>query len=190
MTARSVRPSRSKTRTQRGCDGRTPAGSTGCSKHRAARCCGRRCKRTSIHDGAGAQHRGLGWPGYRAYPRPTRLSDGRDRVRGSRLTSRRSTSAPTSHTTPTSPCRTRCRPPIAAELRHVIVLASVEPRHERAASNSHIFQITRIAANYLKVDRLLVERMELWSTAPLLMILWTAVSAKVMRAVQLQVTLT
>ena len=30
--------------------------------------------------------------------------------------------------------------------------------------NSHIFQITRRAANYLKADQLLGERMELWGT--------------------------
>ena len=49
----------------------------------------------------------------------------------------------------------------------MIVLAGVEPRHERAAPKSHIFQITRRAANYLKADRLVGERMELWSSSNL-----------------------
>jgi len=148
---------------QQGSDGRIPVGSTGLAAQgqvmlQVA------SDDASVHRSATAQELSIEvWKARpRAYLSPTRLLAGKDRVRGSRLTSRRSTSAPTSHATPTSPRRTRRRPPIAAEVRHMIVLAGVEPRHERAAPKSHIFQITRRAANYLKVDRLLGRRMELW----------------------------
>jgi hypothetical protein len=46
----------------------------------------------------------------------------------------------------------------------VIVLAGVERDMKEPLLNSHIFQITRRAANYLKADQLLGERMELWSS--------------------------
>jgi len=57
---------------------------------------------------------------------------------GRRLTSLRTTSAPTCHARQTPPRRTRCRPLIAAEVRHVIVLVGVEPRHEGAPKIPHL----------------------------------------------------